>query len=137
MAASMSLSKAATKPVAKAAKSVAAKPAGKVRAAPAVEAAPKVAAKVAKGGSKLGKSLQEASAVGSFDGVSNDALQQILAAAVHAYAARIEDGAEMSPFPARRHVTATDVMLTCTSMLKAVGLQLFELGMWQAWSGRH
>ena len=33
-------------------------------------------------------------------------------------------------------VTATDVMVTATAMLKAVNLQLFELGMWQAWSGR-
>jgi hypothetical protein len=28
------------------------------------------------------------------------------------------------------------VMVTVTAMLKAVNLQLFELGMWQAWSGR-
>ena len=38
-------------------------------------------------------------------------------------------------FPADA-VTATDVMITATAMLKAVNLQLFELGMWQAWSGR-
>jgi hypothetical protein len=28
------------------------------------------------------------------------------------------------------------VMVTASAMLKAVNLQLFELGMWQAWSGR-
>ena len=33
-------------------------------------------------------------------------------------------------------VTATEVMVTVTAMLKAVNLQVFELGMWQAWSGR-
>ena len=38
-------------------------------------------------------------------------------------------------FPADA-VTATDVMVTATAMLKAVNLQIFELGMWQAWSGR-
>jgi len=27
-------------------------------------------------------------------------------------------------------------MVTVTAMLKAVNLQVFELGMWQAWSGR-
>ena len=32
--------------------------------------------------------------------------------------------------------TATEVMVTVTAMLKAVNLQVFELGMWQAWSGR-
>ena len=32
-------------------------------------------------------------------------------------------------------MTATEVMVTVTAMLKAVNLQVFELGMWQAWSG--
>jgi len=27
-------------------------------------------------------------------------------------------------------------MVTVTAMLKAVNVQLFELGMWQAWAGR-
>jgi hypothetical protein len=27
-------------------------------------------------------------------------------------------------------------MVTVTAMLKAVNLQVFELGMWQAWSGK-
>ena len=100
-------------------------------------AAPKKAGAGAKSGSKLAQSLQEAGAAGSFAGLSDEALQQVLAAAVHAYAVRIEEGAQFSPFPPRRHVTATDVMVMSTAMLKAVGLQLFELGMWQAWTGRH
>ena len=33
-------------------------------------------------------------------------------------------------------MTATEVMVTVTAMLKAVNLHVFELGMWQAWSGR-
>jgi len=32
--------------------------------------------------------------------------------------------------------TATEVMVTVTAMMKAVNVQLFELGMWQAWSGK-
>ena len=39
-------------------------------------------------------------------------------------------------FPSEQSVTATEVMVTVTAMLKAVNLQVFELGMWQAWSGR-
>ena len=31
---------------------------------------------------------------------------------------------------------ATDAVVTTTAILKAVNVQLFELGMWQAWSGR-
>ena len=33
-------------------------------------------------------------------------------------------------------ITATDAVVVTTAILKAVNVQLFELGMWQAWSGR-
>jgi hypothetical protein len=33
-------------------------------------------------------------------------------------------------------VTATEVMVTVTPCSRPVNLQVFELGMWQAWSGR-
>ena len=39
-------------------------------------------------------------------------------------------------FPEGAEVTATDAVVTTTAILKAVNVQLFELGMWQAWSGR-
>jgi hypothetical protein len=120
----------------KAVKAAARKPVRKLAATAVPDADPKAGA-ATKDGSKLAKSLREAGAAGSFTGLSNEALQQVLAGAVHAYAVRIEEGAQFSPFPPRRHVTATDVMVMSTAMLKAVGLQLFELGMWQAWTGRH
>ena len=37
---------------------------------------------------------------------------------------------------APEQANATEVMVTVTAMLKAVNLQVFELGMWQAWSGK-
>ena len=63
-------------------------------------------------------------------------VQNNLAEAIRLYAERAaeRDGA-LPAFPADA-VTATDVMVTVSAMLKAVNLQLFELGMWQAWSGR-
>ena len=51
------------------------------------------------------------------------------------HARRNHDSA-LSAFPADAQITATEVMVTVTAMLKAVNLQVFELGMWQAWSGR-
>jgi hypothetical protein len=30
-------------------------------------------------------------------------------------------------------LTATDAMIVATALLKAVNLQVFELGLWQAW----
>jgi hypothetical protein len=71
------------------------------------------------------------------EGLSDSDIQSNLAKAIRLYAERVaeRDGA-LPAFPADA-VTATDVMITATAMLKAVNLQLFELGMWQAWSGRH
>jgi hypothetical protein len=64
-------------------------------------------------------------------------IQALLAKAVQLYADRAADreGA-LAAFPAGAPVTATEVMVTVTAMLKAVNLQVFELGMWQAWSGK-
>lgn len=64
-------------------------------------------------------------------------IQAMLAKAVRLYAERAaeHDGA-LAAFPAGAQVTPTDVVVTVTAMLKAVNLQVFELGMWQAWSGQ-
>jgi hypothetical protein len=64
-------------------------------------------------------------------------IQVMLARAVRLYAERAaeSDGA-LPAFPASAQVTATEVMVTVTAMLKAANLQVFELGMWQSWSGK-
>ena len=62
-------------------------------------------------------------------------IQAMLADAVRLYAERVESNGPMPAF-VENQVTATEVMVTVTAMLKAVNLQVFELGMWQAWSGR-
>jgi hypothetical protein len=64
-------------------------------------------------------------------------IQAMLADAVRLYAERVaERDGGLAAFPTDAAVTATDVMVTVTAMLRAVNLQVFELGMWQAWSGR-
>lgn len=64
-------------------------------------------------------------------------VQALLAAAVRIYAQRAEArNAPLAAFPPDAEVTATHAMLAVTAILKAVNVQLFELGMWQAWSGR-
>ena len=67
---------------------------------------------------------------------SDAEIQDMLAKAVHLYAERVAEREGALPaFPADA-ATATEVMVTVTALLKAVNLQVFELGMWQAWSGR-
>ena len=67
---------------------------------------------------------------------SDAEIQDGLARAVRLYAERVaENDGALAAFPADA-VTATEVMVTVTAMLKAVNLQVFELGMWQAWAGK-
>jgi hypothetical protein len=69
--------------------------------------------------------------------MSDAEIQALLARAVKLYAERV--AARETPFPAfpeSADITATDAVVTTTAILKAVNVQLFELGMWQAWSGR-
>jgi hypothetical protein len=68
--------------------------------------------------------------------VSDADLQANLAKAVRLYAQRVEEQGTLPAFPPEQSVTATEVMITVTAMLKAVNLQVFELGMWQSWAGR-
>ena len=67
---------------------------------------------------------------------SDAEIQNMLANAVRLYAERAaERNGALPAFPPEA-TTATEVMVTVTAMLKAVNLQVFELGMWQAWSGQ-
>jgi len=40
------------------------------------------------------------------------------------------------PLGTRSRVTATDVMNVSSGLFKAVNLAVFELGLWQSWTGR-
>jgi len=69
--------------------------------------------------------------------LSDGEIQALLARAVKLYAERVAaNDTPLPAFPDGVEVTATDAVVTITAMLKAVNVQLFELGMWQAWSGR-
>ncbi|HYC16179.1 MAG TPA: hypothetical protein VEC94_03155 [Pseudolabrys sp.] len=67
---------------------------------------------------------------------SDAEIQNMLATAVRLYAERAAESDGALPAFAPNAVTATEAMVTVTAVLKAVNLQVFELGMWQAWSGR-
>lgn len=68
------------------------------------------------------------------DDVPDDSLGQLFASVVRLYAAKALGEGAPRPFARNSGITATDVMIGCTAMLEGVGLQLFELGLWQAWS---
>jgi len=85
---------------------------------------------------RLAAELERALASARRDVLSTDALQALMAAVCKTYAAQIEAGEQLLPLPARGGATATDVMITASGLLKAANLAVFELGMWQSWTGR-
>jgi hypothetical protein len=122
----------------------AAKPANRsvakpVKAAARRTAAPPAAKPAGNGASadakRLAAALERSIADGKLDLVSADALQAVIAAACRVYSARAEAGEQFTPVP-KHSISATDVMLTASGLLRAADLAVFELGMWQSWTGR-
>jgi hypothetical protein len=57
----------------------------------------------------------------------DEEIQEMLASAVEAYAARLQEGADLLPFPAGRATNATDVAMTVAAMMKATEIYSFEV----------
>jgi hypothetical protein len=72
---------------------------------------------------------------GQLDVLSTDALQALIAATCRAYAARRQTGEDFAPI-AKHTISATDIMITASGLLRAADLSTFELGMWQGFTGR-
>lgn len=85
---------------------------------------------------RLAAVLDAALAEGRLDVVSPQALQALFAALCKNYSARVEAGEDVLPLNPRGRATPTDVMVTASKLLKSANLQVFELGMWQSWTGR-
>jgi hypothetical protein len=85
---------------------------------------------------KLAADIDRALSQGQTDLLSEDAIQALLAAACRSYSAQIEAGVGFPALAERSRVTSTDVMVTASGLLKSANLAVFELGMWQSWTGR-
>jgi len=74
-------------------------------------------------------------AVRETEGLTDQTLQDLLSLAIHSYFRRIESRGENGPLlPVRpeSNVTPTEAVVLVTELLKAVDVEIFELGMWQA-----
>jgi hypothetical protein len=139
----MSSPKRAAKPVAKSAAKTAGKAASKALRRPVMARPPRPSGKpkveAVEGASadakRLAAELERGIAEGKLDMVNTEALQKLIAAACRVYTARVETGEQLMPVP-RNSITATDVMVTASGLLRAADLAVFELGMWQSWTGR-
>jgi hypothetical protein len=84
---------------------------------------------------KLAQHLEATLADGKLDALTPQAMQTLMAALVKIYSANAEAGDRYPILEGRMSVTGTDAMIVCGALLRAVDLQVFELGMWQSWSG--
>ena len=72
----------------------------------------------------------------SDDAISEDAMQALMGTLCRVYAAQVENGAQYTPIAEGQIVSPTGVMVTASGLLRAANLAVFELGMWQSWTGR-
>jgi hypothetical protein len=129
------------KPAAKAARRPAAN--GKASKAPkakvkAVAAAPKLspeAAALSENAIKLARDIELAFKK-SDDAISAEAMQKLMGTLCRVYTAQVENGATYTPIAEGEAVNPTGVMVTASGLLRAANLAVFELGMWQSWTGR-
>jgi hypothetical protein len=105
-------------------------------AVPPREPAPDAAGDLSAAAQKVATDVGRALAEGRADALSAEAIQALMAAACRSYAARVEALGDFSPLAARSLVSSTDVMVTASGLLKSANLAVFELGMWQSWTGR-
>jgi len=84
---------------------------------------------------RLAAVLERGIAEGRLDVLEADALQALIAAVCRIYAARRQAGEEFAPVK-KNSLSATDVMVTASGLLRAADLAVFELGMWQGLTGR-
>ena len=73
---------------------------------------------------------ERALASGNLDSISNEELTRVMTAAVRLYAAKADTGGvDFAPVMPEK-MTPTDIVVTVTALIRAVGLNLWDLSMW-------
>lgn len=80
-------------------------------------------------------SLNAAVAAGQAGAFPDEAMRHLMTALVKVYAAKFDEGQRPALLAADGDVSATAVLVTTSALMKASNLEIFELGMWQSWSG--
>ena len=112
----------------------ASKPAAKPAGRPIAKAANDVSAST--DAARLAADMERSLASGKLDTITPQALHALMSACCKTYATRVEAGESLLPLAQRTTVTPTEVMVTASGLLRAANLAVFELGMWQSWTGR-
>lgn len=84
---------------------------------------------------QLAASLNGCIAAGQAGALPDETMRHLMAALVKVYAAKFDEGQRPVLLDAQSDVSATAVLVTTSALMKASNLEIFELGMWQSWSG--
>ncbi|MFN4282596.1 MAG: hypothetical protein ACK4NA_08150 [Alphaproteobacteria bacterium] len=79
--------------------------------------------------------VEKALRAGDLSALPAEPLQQLIAAVAKAYSAKREAGEQFHPVSRAGRLTPTDIMVMANGLLRSGNLQIFELGMWQSWTG--
>jgi hypothetical protein len=83
----------------------------------------------------IAATIERLVAAGGGTELDDAALQRLFKACVQLYAQKVDAGQRLTPCGEARDISATSIMVTTSGLLKAANLELFELGMWQSFSG--
>jgi hypothetical protein len=72
---------------------------------------------------------------GSGTDLTDEALQELMGTAVRLYAERVERGGDLAIVKPSA-IAATEALLTTSALLRAVNVEVFELGLWQSFAQR-
>jgi hypothetical protein len=117
----------------------AAKTARRAKAAPPEEAPalqPEATTSLSADAKRLAAEIERALAEGRTDMLSPEAFQALMAALCRTYGAQQDAGSTGLPLKERTAVANTDIMVMASALLRSANLAVFELGMWQSWTGR-
>jgi len=76
------------------------------------------------------EAAEHALASGQLDGVSDAELEGVMTAAVRLYAAKAEADTTPAAVVTPDRVTPTDIVVTVSAMIRAAGLNLWDVSMW-------
>jgi len=75
--------------------------------------------------------VEQALRDGETEDIPDETVQRLLTAGTKLFANKVEmEERFFSPYTGPEAVTATDVVMTCSDMLRAVNLSTFDLAMW-------
>ncbi|NDE11085.1 MAG: hypothetical protein EBZ95_11055 [Chitinophagia bacterium] len=84
---------------------------------------------------KLTGLIQEILNLHQSDQLKYESLQDLLEVIIQVYGQKYDDGQRFPMIAPDSDINATTALVAASSLLKMKNIEIFELGMWQSWSG--